>query len=79
MKHPHLPTCSQTVKRLLTKAEASNQDPYLSLLSYGNTPFQQIGSLAQLLMNRRLRTDLPTHHSDEESLRAKKTKTKTIL
>ena len=46
----------QAVKNLLTKAKASNQNPYLSVLSY--TPFQQIGSPAQLLMNRRLRTDL---------------------
>ena len=52
----------RTVKRLLTKAKASNQDPYLSLLSYRNTPFQRMGSSAELLMNRRLRTDLPTHH-----------------
>ena len=41
----------QTVKRLLTKAKASNQDPHLSLLSYRNTPFQQMGSPAQLLAN----------------------------
>ena len=38
----------QTVKRLLTKAKASNQGPYLSFLSYRNTPFQQMGSPAQL-------------------------------
>ena len=50
------------MKRLLTKAKASNQDPYLSLLSYRNTPFQQMGSPAQLLMNRRLRANQPTHH-----------------
>ncbi len=50
----------QTVKNLLKKAKASNQDPYLSLLSYRNTSSQQTGSPAQLLMNRRLRTDLPT-------------------
>ena len=54
----------QTVKNLLTKAKATNQDPYLSVLSYRNTPFQQIGSPAQRLMNRRLRTDLPTHHKE---------------
>ena len=52
------------MKRLLTKAKASNQDPYLSLLSYRNTPFQQMGSPAQLLMNRRLGTDLPTRHKE---------------
>ena len=52
------------MKRLLTKAKASNQDPYLSLLSYRNMPFQQMGSPAQLLMNRRLRTDLPTHPNE---------------
>ena len=50
----------QTVKNLLQKAKASGEDPYLSLLSYRNTPVSDAGSFAQLLMNRRLRTDLPT-------------------
>jgi transposase InsO family protein len=45
---------------LLQKAKASGEDPYLSLLSYRNTPVSDAGSPAQLLMNRRLRTDLPT-------------------
>jgi hypothetical protein len=50
----------QTVKNLLQKAKLSGEDPYLSLLSYRNTPVSDAGSPAQLLMNRRLRTDLPT-------------------
>jgi hypothetical protein len=50
----------QTVKNLLQKAKASGEDPYLSLLSYRSTPASDAGSPAQLLMNRRFRTDLPT-------------------
>ena len=50
----------QTVKNLLQKAKVSGEDRYLSLLSYRNTPVSDAGSPAQLLMNRRLRTDLPT-------------------
>ena len=49
----------QTAKNLLEKAKASGEDPYLSRLSYRNTPVSDAGSPAQLLMNRRLRTDLP--------------------
>ena len=48
----------QTVKNLLEKVKATGEDPYLSLLSYRNTPVSDAGSPAQLLMNRRLRTDL---------------------
>ena len=50
----------QTVKNLLQKAKASGEDPYLTLLSYRNTTVSDACSPAQLLMNRRLRTDLPT-------------------
>jgi hypothetical protein len=50
----------QTVKNLLQKAKASGEYPYLSLLSYRNTPVSDAGSPAVVLMNKRLRTDLPT-------------------
>jgi len=46
----------QTIKHLLQKAE----DPYYALLVYRATPLQNGYSPAELLMNRRLRTDLPT-------------------
>lgn len=52
----------QTVKQMLKKANKSNQDPYLSLLEYRNTPIDQhLGSPCQLLMSRRTRSILPTH------------------
>ena len=50
----------QTLKNLLKKAEASQQDPYLALLQFRTTPLPNGVSPAQLLMNRRLRTRLPT-------------------
>jgi hypothetical protein len=57
----------QTVKNLLQKAKASGEDPYLSLLSYRSTPASDAGSPAQLLMNRRLRTALPTQGFQNDS------------
>ena len=42
----------QTVKNLLTKAKQDHRDPYLGLLEYRNTPIDDIGSPAQLLMSR---------------------------
>ena len=50
----------QTVKRLLNKTKADHQDPFLSILEYRNTPIDNVGSPAQLLMSRRLCTCIPT-------------------
>jgi len=50
----------QTVKGILNKAKRDGKDPYLSILEYRNTPIDDIGSPAQILMSRRLRSTLPT-------------------
>ena len=47
------------VKGILNKAKAEHKDPYLSILLYRNTPSDNLGSPAQLLMNRRLRSKFP--------------------
>ena len=52
-------TYVKIVKQILTKSKAENKDPYLSILNYRNTPIDDLGSPAQLLMNRRLRSLLP--------------------
>ena len=50
----------QTVKNMLKKAHEQNQDPYLALLEYRNTPVVGMKySPAQMLMSRRLRTKIP--------------------
>jgi hypothetical protein len=50
----------QTVKKLLLKAEASGGDINLCLLGYRNAPLDGVGlSPAQLLMSRRLNSQIP--------------------
>lgn len=51
----------KTANRLMQKAAAAGQDPYLALLDHHNTPSQGlITSPAQRLLSRRTRTLLPT-------------------
>jgi hypothetical protein len=52
--------CVNTVKNLLSKAQADKKDPYISLLEYRNTPLAENQlSPAQMLMSRRMRSVLP--------------------
>ena len=63
---PHYPQANglaekyvQVVKRIMKKAKADNKDPYMAILGYRNTMIDNIASPAQLLMGRKLRTNLP--------------------
>lgn len=65
---PHYPQSNelveksvQMVKRLMSKARDSETDFYHSLLVYCTTPLE-CGVSAQLLMGRRLRSNLPIHN-----------------
>jgi transposase InsO family protein len=57
----------QTIKKMLDKAKCSGKDPYWCLLEYRNTPINNTSSPAQLLMNRRLNSIIP---STNEQLKA---------
>ncbi|CAC5417870.1 unnamed protein product [Mytilus coruscus] len=50
----------QSVKKMLSKSKQDGKDPYIAMLKYRNTPLENLDSSAQLLMNRRLRTTIPT-------------------
>ncbi|KAJ7997987.1 hypothetical protein DPEC_G00126320 [Dallia pectoralis] len=51
----------KTAKRLMLKAAAARQDPYMAMLDHRNTPGQGLDtSPAQRLLSRRTRTLLPT-------------------
>lgn len=51
----------RTIKNILIKSIESGSDFYLGLLNFRNTPRDDIGSPAQLLMGRRLNSRLPSH------------------
>ena len=54
----------QTLKQALRKADEENQDPYIALLRYRNTPVSGMDSSpAQLLQSRMLRDKLPITHN----------------
>ena len=56
----------QTVKNLLRKAEASEKDPYLALLTYRTTPVDSnLPSPAQLLNHRDYRTQAFDSHREQ--------------
>ena len=65
---PHFPRSNgkaentvQITKNLLKKAKKEGSDPYLAILDYRNTPIDGLDvSPAQMLMQRRTRTTLPT-------------------
>ena len=65
---PHFPRSNgkaektvQIAKNLLKKAKKEGSDPYLAILDYRNTPIDGLdASPAQMLMQRRTRTTLPT-------------------
>ena len=65
----------QTVKNILKKSKASQLDPLLAFLEYRNTPIDNIGSPAELLMSRKLRSVLPP---TRQSLRLKVKKHKMV-
>ena len=88
---PHYPQSNgkienavKTAKKLLTKAKASGQDPYLAILDWRNTPSPSIGSSpVQRLFGRRTKTLLPTAgtllqpkimEGTEDKLKERKTK-----
>ncbi|CAC5363140.1 unnamed protein product [Mytilus coruscus] len=50
----------QSVKKMLSKSKQDGKDPYIAMLKYRNTPLENLDSPARLLMNRRLRTTIPT-------------------
>ncbi|KAK2713919.1 hypothetical protein QYM36_009716, partial [Artemia franciscana] len=49
----------RTAKNLMTKASENNEDPYLGLLKYRNTPVDRLALPSQLLMSCQLKSLLP--------------------
>lgn len=60
----------QIIKRLLKKAIETGEDPHLAVLNYRTSPLENGLSPAEMLMNRKLRTRLPSakHHMVRSAL-----------
>lgn len=58
----------QIMKNILKKSSETNDDPYLSLLHYRTTPKGKLPSPSEVLMSRKLRTNLPILTSKLEPL-----------
>lgn len=61
----------QIVKRILKKAADNTEDPYLDILNYRASPLENGLLPAEMLMNRKLRTRLPsaTHQMERSDVR----------
>lgn len=57
----------QTLKKMLKKCFKANQDPYVALLNFRNTPKGKMPSPSNLLMSRNLRTKLFVQKSNLQS------------
>ena len=63
---PHFPSSNglveravQTIKNIITKSIVGGTDPFLGLTAYRSTPIDNHKTPADLLMGRKLKTDLP--------------------
>ena len=52
----------RTIKSLLKKAGDQKEDPYLALMTYRAMPLECGYSPAELLMSRKIRTNIPIPH-----------------
>ncbi len=59
------------LKQLLKKAADSKSDPYLALLSYRTSPLECGMAPAEMLMNRKLRTTLPSCSEQKANVKIK--------
>ena len=58
----------QIAKRILKKAAENAEDPHLAILNYRASPLENGLSPAEMLMNRKLRTRLPSATHQRESV-----------
>ncbi|KAF2893713.1 hypothetical protein ILUMI_12461 [Ignelater luminosus] len=69
----------QTIKKLIKKSIEGNEDIYLSLLAYRNTPIYNSFTPAQILMSRHLRNNLVMHDKKLTPKVIDKNKFRTII